>query len=190
YINTVGIDPLDDAGAPPGRVKANGVAAANGGAGATHRAFRALAIPEVANGIHISTYLHGSDASTYAGIAGNAVVTVGDAFFLSHADVVRTNFKVKEQWRRTGGRPTNRPVNRLGNHGGPFNAAVQNQPIVLQEILLANHLERAGDIVGYNQIMVSDQFYKGLLPENVIEASRIEGVPLNALLNRLSDLER
>ncbi|GET64770.1 hypothetical protein GLOIN_2v1790588 [Rhizophagus irregularis DAOM 181602=DAOM 197198] len=46
YINTVGIDPLDDAGAPPGQVRAMGVlrslAAANGGAGATRRAFRAL----------------------------------------------------------------------------------------------------------------------------------------------------
>ncbi|PKY36776.1 hypothetical protein RhiirB3_460164, partial [Rhizophagus irregularis] len=105
------------------------VAAANGGAGATRRAFRALAIPEVAYGIHVGTYLPGSDAATYAGIAGNAAITVGDAFFPSCADVVRTNFKVEEQWRRAGGRPTNRPVNGLGNHGGPFNAAVQNQPI-------------------------------------------------------------
>ncbi|EXX53234.1 hypothetical protein RirG_245830 [Rhizophagus irregularis DAOM 197198w] len=72
----------------------------------------------------------------YAGIAGNVAITVGDAFFPSRADVVRTNFKVEEQWRRAGGRPTNRPVNGLGNHGGPFNAAVQNQPIVLQGILL------------------------------------------------------
>ncbi|CAB4405964.1 unnamed protein product [Rhizophagus irregularis] len=38
--------------------------------------------------------------------------------------------------------------------------------------------------------MVSDQFYRGLLPENVIEASRIGSVPLNALLDRLNDLER
>ncbi|CAB4476871.1 unnamed protein product [Rhizophagus irregularis] len=126
YINTIGIDPLDDAGAPPGRVRAIGVlrscmrneaarwfyaeltgknwelssirlvAAANGGAGATRQAFRALAIPEVANGIHV----------------------------------------VEEQWRRAGERPTNRPVNGLGNHRGPFNTAVQNQPIVLQRILL------------------------------------------------------
>ncbi|CAB4431094.1 unnamed protein product [Rhizophagus irregularis] len=51
-------------------------------------------------------------------------------------------------------------------------------------------VERAGDIVGYNQIIVSDQFYRGLLPENVIEASRIGSVPLNALLDRLNDLER
>ncbi|PKY33575.1 hypothetical protein RhiirB3_452579, partial [Rhizophagus irregularis] len=99
------------------------VAAANGGAGATRQAFRALAIPEVANGIHV-------------GIAGNAAITVGNAFFPSRADVVRTNFKVEEQWRRAGGRPTNRPVNGLGNHRGPFNTAVQNQPIVLQRILL------------------------------------------------------
>ncbi|CAG8766302.1 12544_t:CDS:2, partial [Rhizophagus irregularis] len=83
YINTVSIDLLDDAGAPPGRMRAMGVlrsymrdeaarwfdaeltgknwelssirlvAAANGGASATHRAFRALAIPEVANGLHV-----------------------------------------------------------------------------------------------------------------------------------------
>ncbi|PKB97108.1 hypothetical protein RhiirA5_433716 [Rhizophagus irregularis] len=76
YINTVGIDLLDDASVPPGWVKAMGVlrscmrdeaarwfdaeltgknwkllsiqlvTAANGGAGATRRAFRALAIPE------------------------------------------------------------------------------------------------------------------------------------------------
>ncbi|GET66531.1 hypothetical protein GLOIN_2v1790588 [Rhizophagus irregularis DAOM 181602=DAOM 197198] len=57
------------------------VAAANGGAGATRRAFRALAVPEVMR-------------------------------------------------RRAGGRPTHQPVNGLGNHGGPFNAAVQNQPII------------------------------------------------------------
>ncbi|GET56718.1 hypothetical protein GLOIN_2v1790588 [Rhizophagus irregularis DAOM 181602=DAOM 197198] len=166
YINTVGIDPLDDAGAPPGRVRAMGVlrscmrdeaarwfdaeltgknwelsnirlvATANGGAGATRRAFRALAVPEVANGLHVGTYLPGSDADVYSRVAGNAAVTVGDAFFPSRADIVRTNFKVEEQWRRAGGRPTHQPVNGLGNHGGPFNAAVQNQPIVLQGILL------------------------------------------------------
>ncbi|GET60568.1 hypothetical protein GLOIN_2v1790588 [Rhizophagus irregularis DAOM 181602=DAOM 197198] len=108
YINTVGIDPLDDAGVPPGRFDAELtgknwelsnirlVAAANGGAGATRRAFRALAVPEAANGLHVGTYLPG----------------------------------------RAGGRPTHQPVNGLGNHGGPFNAAVQNQPIVLQGILL------------------------------------------------------
>ncbi|GET54177.1 hypothetical protein GLOIN_2v1790588 [Rhizophagus irregularis DAOM 181602=DAOM 197198] len=166
YINTVGIDPLDDVGAPPGRVRAMGVlrscmrneaarwfdaeltgknwklssirlvAAANGGAGATCRAFRALAVPEVANGLHVGTYLPGSDADVYSRIAGNAAVTVGDAFFPSRADIVRTNFKVEEQWRRAGGRSTHQPVNGLGNHGGPFNAAAQNQPIVLQGILL------------------------------------------------------
>ncbi|PKY32632.1 hypothetical protein RhiirB3_450966 [Rhizophagus irregularis] len=112
------------------------VAAANGGAGATCQAFRALAISVVSNGIHVGTYLPGSDAATCARIAGNAAITVGDAFFPSRADVIRTNFKVKEQWRRAGGRPTNRPVNGLENHGGPFNATVQNQPIVLQGILL------------------------------------------------------
>ncbi|CAB4374319.1 unnamed protein product [Rhizophagus irregularis] len=257
YINTVGIDPLDDAGAPPGRVRAMGVlrscmrdeaarwfdaeltgknwelsnirlvAAANGGAGATRRAFRALAVPEVANGLHVGTYLPGSDADAFSRIAGNVAVTVGDAFFPSRADIVRTNFKVEEQWRRAGGRPTHQPVNGLGNHGGPFNAAVQNQPIVLQGILLDQafmhmrtnfptiveerlqirfsnlyqeqgepvrsyykRVERAGDIVGYNRIMVTDQFYRGLLPENVIEASRIGAAPLNILIDRLSDLKR
>ncbi|GET50919.1 hypothetical protein GLOIN_2v1790588 [Rhizophagus irregularis DAOM 181602=DAOM 197198] len=257
YINTVGIDPLDDAGAPPGRVRAMGVlrscmrdeaarwfdaeltgknwelsnirlvAAANGGAGATRRAFRALAVPEVANGLHVGTYLPGSDADVYSRILANAGRTVGDAFFPSRADIVRTNFKVEEQWRCAGGRPTHQPVNGLGNHGGPFNAAVQNQPIVLQGILLDQafmhmrtnfptvveerlqirfsnlyqeqgepvrsyykRVERAGDIVGYNRIMVTDQFYRGLLPENVIEASRIGAAPLNTLIDRLSDLER
>ncbi|GET63071.1 hypothetical protein GLOIN_2v1790588 [Rhizophagus irregularis DAOM 181602=DAOM 197198] len=112
------------------------VAAANGGAGATRRAFRALAVPEVANGLHVGTYLPGSDADVYSRVAGNAAVTVGDAFFPSRADIIRSNFKVEEQWRRAGGRPTHQPVNGLGNHGGPFNAAVQNQPIVLQGILL------------------------------------------------------
>ncbi|GET61257.1 hypothetical protein GLOIN_2v1790588 [Rhizophagus irregularis DAOM 181602=DAOM 197198] len=166
YINTVGIDPLDDAGAPPGRVRAMGVlrscmrdeaarwfdaeltgknwelsnirlvATANGGAGATRRAFRALAVPEVANGLHVGTYLPGSDVDAYSRILANAARTVGETFFPSRADIVRTNFKVEEQWRRAGGRPTHQPVNGLGNHGGPFNAAVQNQPIVLQGILL------------------------------------------------------
>ncbi|GET62652.1 hypothetical protein GLOIN_2v1790588 [Rhizophagus irregularis DAOM 181602=DAOM 197198] len=257
YINTVGIDPLDDAGAPPGRVRAMGVlrscmrdeaarwfdaeltgknwelsnirlvATANGGAGATRRAFRALAVPEVANGLHVGTYLPGSDVDAYSRILANAARTVGETFFPSRADIVRTNFKVEEQWRHAGGRPTNQPVNGLGNHGGPFNAAVQNQPIVLQEILLDQafmhmrtnfptvveerlqiqfsnlyqeqgepvrsyykRVERAGDIVGYNRIMVTDQFYRGLLPENVIEASRIGAAPLNTLIDRLSDLER
>ncbi|GET54186.1 hypothetical protein GLOIN_2v1790588 [Rhizophagus irregularis DAOM 181602=DAOM 197198] len=112
------------------------VAAANGGAGATRRAFRALAVPEVANGLHIGTYLPGSDADVYSRILANAARTVGETFFPSRADIVRTNFKVEEQWRRAGGRPTHQPVNGLGNHGGPFNAAAQNQPIVLQGILL------------------------------------------------------
>ncbi|PKY37036.1 hypothetical protein RhiirB3_461145, partial [Rhizophagus irregularis] len=111
YINTVGIDLLDDASVPPGWVKAMGVlrscirdeaarwfdaeltgknwkllsiqlvTAANGGAGATRRAFRVLAIPEVANGIHVGTYLPRSDTDAYARIVGNVAITVGDAFF-------------------------------------------------------------------------------------------------------------
>ncbi|GET66071.1 hypothetical protein GLOIN_2v1790588 [Rhizophagus irregularis DAOM 181602=DAOM 197198] len=176
------------------------VATANGGAGATRRAFRALAVPEVANGLHVGTYLPESDADVYSRVAGNAAVTVGDAFFPSRADIVRTNFKVEEQWRRAGGRPTHQPVNGLGNHGGPFNAAVQNQPIIRFSNLYQEQgepvrsyykrVERAGDIVGYNRIMVTDQFYRGLLPENVIEASRIGAAPLNILIDRLSDLER
>ncbi|GBC48299.2 hypothetical protein GLOIN_2v1790588 [Rhizophagus irregularis DAOM 181602=DAOM 197198] len=168
YINTVGIDPLDDAGAPPGRVRAMGVlrscmrneaarwfdveltgknwelsniqlvAAANGGASATRRAFRALVVPENAGAgrLHPNTYVPGSAAHAYSLVAANAAVTIGDAFFPSRADIVRTNFKVEEQWRRAGGRPTHLPVNGLGDHGGPFNAAAQNQPIVLQGILL------------------------------------------------------
>ncbi|GET55584.1 hypothetical protein GLOIN_2v1790588 [Rhizophagus irregularis DAOM 181602=DAOM 197198] len=233
YINTVGIDPLDDAGAPPGRVRAMGVlrscmrdeaarwfdaeltgknwelsnirlvAAANGGAGATRRAFRALVVPENAGAgrLHPNPYVPGSAAHAYSLVAANAAVTIGDAFFPSRADIVRTNFKVEEQWRRAGGRPTHLPVNGLGDHGGPFNAAAQNQLIVLQGILLdqafmhmrtnfPTRVERAGDIVGYNRIMVTDQFYRGLLPENVIEASRIGAAPLNTLIDRLSDLER
>ncbi|GET55565.1 hypothetical protein GLOIN_2v1790588 [Rhizophagus irregularis DAOM 181602=DAOM 197198] len=211
YINTVGIDPLDDAGAPPGRVRAMGVlrscmrdeaarwfdaeltgknwelsnirlvATANGGAGATRRAFRALAVPEVANGLHVGTYLPGSDADVYSRVAGNA-------------------------WRRAGGRPTHQPVNGLGNHGA-FMHMRTNFPTVVEErlqIRFSNlyqeqgepvrsyykRVERAGDIVGYNRIMVTDQFYRGLLPENVIEASRIGAAPLNILIDRLSDLER
>ncbi|GET51582.1 hypothetical protein GLOIN_2v1790588 [Rhizophagus irregularis DAOM 181602=DAOM 197198] len=168
YINTVGIDPLDDAGAPPGRMRAMGVlrscmrdeaarwfdaeltgknwelsnirlvAAANGGAGATRRAFRALVVPENAGAgrLHPNTYVPGSAAHAYSLVGVNAAVTIGDAFFPSRADIVRTNFKVEEQWRRASGRPTHLPVNGLGDHGGPFNAAVQNQPIVLQGILL------------------------------------------------------
>ncbi|GET53453.1 hypothetical protein GLOIN_2v1790588 [Rhizophagus irregularis DAOM 181602=DAOM 197198] len=168
YINTVGIDPLDDAGAPPGRVRAMGVlrscmrdeaarwfdaeltgknwelsnirlvAAANGRAGATRRAFRALVVPENvgAGRLHPNTYVPGSAAHAYSLVAANAAVTIGDAFFPSRADIVRSNFKVEEQWRRAGGRPTHLPVNGLGDHGGPFNAAAQNQPIVLQGILL------------------------------------------------------
>ncbi|CAB4411660.1 unnamed protein product [Rhizophagus irregularis] len=83
YINTVGIDPLDDAGAPPGRV-----AAANGGAGCSRRTFRALVIPEGAGGPNIGTYVPGSDVATYAGIAANAGLTIGATFFPSRADIV------------------------------------------------------------------------------------------------------
>ena len=149
YLNTIGIDPLDEAGAPPGRVRAMGVlrscmrddaarwfdaeltgknweissirliSAANGGVGITRRAFRALAIPEGGGGPNAGTYVPGSAAAIYAGVPANAAITIGDAFFPSLADVVRTNFKVEEQWRRAGGRPTNQANNGLGNHGGP-----------------------------------------------------------------------
>ncbi|GET66504.1 hypothetical protein GLOIN_2v1790588 [Rhizophagus irregularis DAOM 181602=DAOM 197198] len=134
-------------------------------------AARALAVPEVANGLHVGT-LPGSDADVYSRIVGNAAETVGDAFFPSRADIVRTNFKVEEQWRRAGGRPTHQP-----EQGEPVRSYYKR-------------VERAGDIVGYNRIMVTDQFYRGLLPENVIEASRIGAAPLNILIDRLSDLER
>ncbi|GET55215.1 hypothetical protein GLOIN_2v1790588 [Rhizophagus irregularis DAOM 181602=DAOM 197198] len=114
------------------------VAAANGGAGATRQAFRALVVPENAGAgrLHPNTYVPGSAAHAYSLVGVNAAVTIGDAFFPSRADIVRTNFKVEEQWRRAGERPTHLPVNGLGDHGGPFNAAAQNQPIVLQGILL------------------------------------------------------
>ncbi|CAB4405965.1 unnamed protein product [Rhizophagus irregularis] len=98
---------------------------------------RALVVPEGAGGPNAGTYVPGSDVATYAGIAANAAVTVGAAFFPSRADIVRTNFKVEAQWRRAGGRPTNRATNGLGDHRGPFNAVnVPNQPIVLQGIFL------------------------------------------------------
>ncbi|CAB4441471.1 unnamed protein product [Rhizophagus irregularis] len=235
YINTVGIDPLDDAGAPPGRVRAMGVlhscmrdeaarwfdaeltgknwelssirlvAAANGGAGTTRRAFRALVVPENAGAgrLHPNTYVPGSVAHAYSQVAANAAVTVGAAFFPSRADIVRTNFKVEEQWRRVGGRPTNRATNGLENHGGSFNAVnVQNQPIVLQGILLDQafmHMRTNFPTVVEERLQIrfsnlyqeqGEPFYRELLPENVIEASRIGAAPLNILIDRLSDLER
>ncbi|PKY58451.1 hypothetical protein RhiirA4_480377, partial [Rhizophagus irregularis] len=174
------------------------VAVANGGVGATRRAFRALVVPENAGAgrLHPNTNVRGSAAHAYSQVAANVAVTIGAAFFPSRADVVRTNFKVEEQWRRAGGRPTHQPVNGLGNHGGPFNAAVQNQPIVLQGILLDQafmhmHTNFPTVVEERLQIRFSNLYQEqGLLPENVIEASRIGSVPLNALLDRLSDLER
>ncbi|GET60447.1 hypothetical protein GLOIN_2v1790588 [Rhizophagus irregularis DAOM 181602=DAOM 197198] len=85
------------------------VATANGGAGATRRAFRALAVPEVANGLHVGTYLPGSDVDAYSRILANA-------------------------WRRAGGRPTHQPVNGLGNHGA-FMHMRTNFPTVVEERL-------------------------------------------------------
>ncbi|GET59107.1 hypothetical protein GLOIN_2v1790588 [Rhizophagus irregularis DAOM 181602=DAOM 197198] len=138
------------------------VATANGGAGATRRAFRALAVPEVMR-------------------------------------------------RRAGGRPTHQPNQPIVLQGILLDQAFMhmrtNFPTVMEErlqIRFSNlyqkqgepvrsyykRVERAGDIVGYNRIMVTDQFYRGLLPENVIEASRIGAAPLNILIDRLSDLER
>ncbi|GBC51280.2 hypothetical protein GLOIN_2v1790588 [Rhizophagus irregularis DAOM 181602=DAOM 197198] len=177
------------------------VATANGGAGATRRAFRALAVPEVANGLHVGTYLPGSDADVYSRVAGNAAVTVGDAFFPSRADIVRTNFKVEEQWRRAGGRPTHQPVNGLGNHGGPFNAAIQNQPIVLQGILLDQafmHMRTNFPTVMEErlQIRFSNLYQEQDEPvrsyyKRVERAGDINrAAPLNTLIDRLSDLER
>ncbi|GET56651.1 hypothetical protein GLOIN_2v1790588 [Rhizophagus irregularis DAOM 181602=DAOM 197198] len=72
-------------------------------------AARALAVPEVANGLHVGTYLPGSDADVYSRVAGNA-------------------------WRRAGGRPTHQPVNGLGNHGA-FMHMRTNFPTVVEERL-------------------------------------------------------
>ncbi|RGB26676.1 hypothetical protein C1646_674592 [Rhizophagus diaphanus] len=98
YINTIGIDPLDDASAPPGQVRVIGVFRSC----MRDEAARALVFPEGAGGPNAGTYVSGSDSSTYAGVVGNAAVIIGAAFFPLHADVVRTNFKVEEQWRRAG----------------------------------------------------------------------------------------
>ncbi|GET50581.1 hypothetical protein GLOIN_2v1790588 [Rhizophagus irregularis DAOM 181602=DAOM 197198] len=162
YINTVGIDPLDDAGAPPGRVRAMGVlrscmrdeaarwfdaeltgknwelsnirlvATANGGAGATRRAFRALAVPEVMR-------------------------------------------------RRAGGRPTHLPVNGLGDHGA-FMHMRTNFPTVVEkrlQIRFSNLYQEQGEPVRsyYKRVEragdIGEMFY-GLQRRQGIEKAKKE----------------
>ncbi|GET62507.1 hypothetical protein GLOIN_2v1790588 [Rhizophagus irregularis DAOM 181602=DAOM 197198] len=132
------------------------VATANGGAGATRRAFRALAVPEVANGLHVGTYLPGSDADAYSRIGVNA-------------------------WRRAGGRPTHQPVNGLGNHGA-FMHMRTNFPTVVEErlqIRFSNLYQEQGEPVRsyYKRVEragdIGEMFY-GLQRHQGIEKAKKE----------------
>ncbi|GET63064.1 hypothetical protein GLOIN_2v1790588 [Rhizophagus irregularis DAOM 181602=DAOM 197198] len=136
-------------------------------------AARALAVPEVANGLHVGTYLPGSDADVYSRVAGNAAACGRTGFsWIKHLCICAQIFPTVVEERLQ-----IRFSNLYQEQGEPVRSYYKR-------------VERAGDIVGYNRIMVTDQFYRGLLPENVIEASRIGAAPLNILIDRLSDLER
>jgi hypothetical protein len=162
HLNTLGINPMDEAGAPPGWRRAMGVlrscmkgeaarwfdqeitgknwelshilfqtANANPAAAGAIAAFVALNVPEGGGGPNINTYVRNTPANDFATAAGNALVTIRNAFMPARATVLLRNLDVDVQWRRAGGRPTDSPANGLNALG---RVHIVGQPIVLPEI--------------------------------------------------------
>ena len=103
---------------------------------ATLNALCVLVIPEGAGGPNAGTYVVGSVTATYAGVAGNALQTIGGAFIPSDTIPLtgRESRDISLAWRRSGGKPSNNQPNPPLN-----NAAGNGTPIVLDGI----HLNQA-----------------------------------------------
>jgi len=102
----------------------------------TLNALRVLVIPEGAGGPNAGTYVVGSVTATYAGVAGNALQTIGKVFISSDTIPLteRESRDISLAWKRSGGKPSNNQPNLLLN-----NAAGNGTPIVLDGI----HLNQA-----------------------------------------------
>ncbi|PKB93869.1 hypothetical protein RhiirA5_440115, partial [Rhizophagus irregularis] len=141
YINTVGIDLLDDAGAPPGQVRAMEV-------------LRSCMKDEAARWFDAKLTGKNWELSSIRLVAaanGGAGATLLQGILLDQAFMhMRTNFPTVVEERLQ-----IRFSNLYQEQGEPVRSYYKR-------------VERAGDIVGYNRIMVTDQFYRGLLPENVV----------------------
>lgn len=240
YLNAVGINPNADGGPPTGKSRAMGIlrSCLKGSAaewfdeniygknwklkyfitngGANMAALRGLTIPQTGAGntLHAHSLVPGSPADVYSNIAGNAAVTVGDAFIPNH-DL----FGGDVQWERIGAEPSNDPINATN--------AGNNNPIVLPDIrahqalsYMRTHLpaiidekrkvelhklvqgtdpirtywkkiERAGKLLKLPHEVVVDHFYRGLLPENADKAEEFDpDYPITKVVDILEKVEK
>jgi hypothetical protein len=159
YLHSVNVNPFDRAGNPSGQKRAMGILRScmqgpaaiwfdrnltgknwkvryiNKNGNATLNALRALIVPEGAGGPNAGTYVNPSPARTYAGVAGNALHTIGEAFIPPENALSGEASRIAmEAWRRSGGEPTTDVPNILG----PAGPGVGNngQPIVFDGISL------------------------------------------------------
>lgn len=180
-------------------------------------AFQALVIPEGVGGPNANTYVNPSPAHTYAGIAGNALDTIGGAFIPTGL-----RFMDNDAWRRSGGRPTNTAPNPLRNdvagNGGPiiFEGISPDQALywmsekfptlleakrrlrfgnLYQDILpireYFNEVDKSARLLNFPDQVRDDQFFRGLSPENSVEMERI-GMekPVRELVDILERVEK
>ena len=86
---------------------------------------RALVIPEGAGGPNAGTYVAGSPAQIYSGVAGNALQTIGEAF-IPPVDALtgQASRDASLAWDRVGAEPVrdapNPPRNNAGGNGAPL----------------------------------------------------------------------
>ena len=184
----------------------------NGGV-ATANALSGMTVLEGANGpnVHVGTYVPGSTASIYS--VANPTLTLRQAF-IPPQDLTNGD----DRWKRCGARLTNRQAggtNAANNLPIVLQSIRPNQALywlrtqyttVLEEKrrLRFNSLyqdndpvdtfykkvKKAGTLLGLSEEMISDQFFRGLSPDNQLEVERLGDMPIDNIVRTLGKLER
>jgi len=183
------------------------------GAAATLNALSALTIPEGGVGLHAGTYVLGSEAAIFAARPANAALTVRQAFIPSH-----NLMGGDECWKRCGARPTSRVARGTNaNNNRPIvvegirpNQALYwlrtNYTTVLEEKRRVRFnslyqdndpvdkfykkVKRSGELLHLPEELISDQFFRGLSPDNQLEVERLGDIPIDNIVKTLGKLER
>lgn len=171
------------------------------GGNPTMAQLRALTVQQgVAGGMGAGTYRAGSEASAFSADGANGAVTVGNAFIPLDTLDATADIAWKRAGGEGTNDPPNRPRNNGNGNGTPIVLADIRPgqalyllrtkfPTILEEKRrlrfgsLAqddlpirdyyNKVVRAGQLLGFSNEVVNDQFFRGLSPSNILELERI-----------------
>ncbi|GET64919.1 hypothetical protein GLOIN_2v1790588 [Rhizophagus irregularis DAOM 181602=DAOM 197198] len=215
YLDTINLNPYAAGGPPEKNWELSGITSRGG---ANLAAFVALVIPEGVGGPNAGTYVNGSEAHVYATDAANALVTIRAAFIPTH-DLIGGDKAWGRAGARPTDRvapaTADAGVAAANNHPIVFPGIKPNQalywlrtqfPTILDEKkrIRFNSLyqenvpvdafyrtvKRAGKLLKLTDDLIIDQFFRGLLADNIFEAERFSNLNPDDLVKHLRNLER